>query len=93
MIFKFKKHDQLIAHKIPNGERIGESVHIRDIAHLGTVVIKCTRTRANHKEVATHEKHGLAMIPEKQGRNGMDIRHRSDLSESRATRRDNTKTA
>ena len=87
---KFNKHDQLSAHKIPSGERIGDLVRIRDIAHLGTVVIKCTETRAKYEDAATHKGHGIA---EKQDRNSKKIRFRGDMSESGPTKRDDTKPA
>ena len=89
----FKKNDKLSAHKDFNGERIDDSVLIRDIARFGTVVIKCTGTRANREDTETHKKHGLALISEKQDGTWKDIRQRGDLSESGAHRRDNTTTA
>ena len=92
-ILNFEKHDQLSAHKIPNGERINDFVRIRDIASLGTVVIKCAGTGANHEDVATHENHGLGLIPEKQDGSSDEIRHRGDLSESGTARRGTTITA
>ena len=93
-ILNSKKHDQLSAHKIPNSERIDDLVRIRDVAHLGTVVIKSTGTRANNQEdSATHKKDEFALIPVKQDGNWMEIRHRGALTESRATTTDNTTTA
>ena len=89
----FKKNDKLSAHKAFNDERIDDSVLIRDIAHFGTVVIKCTGTRADREDTETHKKHGLALISEKQDGTWKDIRQRGDLSESGAPRRDNTTTA
>ena len=83
---EFTEHDKLSAHKIPRGECIPDSVRIHDIAHLGTVVIKCNATKENHEDAATHKKHGLASIPEKQDENS-EIRHRGDLSEFGAARR------
>ena len=91
-ILKFNKHDQLGAHKIPRGQRIDDSVPIRDIAHLGAVVIKCKGTRANHEDSATHKKNGFVLIPVKQDGNWMEIRNRGALTESRTTT-DNTTTA
>ena len=87
---KFNEHDHLSAHKIPRGERINNLARIRDIAHLGTVVIKCTGTRANHEDAATRKKHVIALSPVKHDGNSKEIRHRSDSSKSRATRRNNT---
>ena len=80
-ILKFKKHDQLTAHKTPHGERIDDSLPIRDVAHPRTFVIKCTEKRANHKDAATHDG------------NSKVIRHIGDLSKPGATRRGNTTTA
>ena len=74
----FKEWDQLSAYKIPNDERIKESTCVRDIARLGTVVIKRTGTTVNHEHAATHHKHGLPEVhamPVKQD----GIRLRGDL--------------
>lgn len=86
----FKKDDQLSAHKISNDERIDDSVRIHKIAHLGTVVIKRTETRAIREDAATRKKHGFASISVKQNGNSNEIRHRSDLPQSEPRRRDNT---
>ena len=86
-ILNFKKHDQLSAHKIPYDQCIDGSVPIRQIAHLGTIVIKCTGRRANHEDSATHNNQGLALIPVKQGRSSKEIRHRGDLFKSGVTGR------
>ena len=86
-ILNFKKHDQLSAHKIPHDQRIDGSVPICQIAHLGTVVIKCTGRRANNEDSATHNNQKLALIPVKQGRGSKEIRHRGDLFKSGVTGR------
>ena len=85
----FKQDDQLSAHKIPNDERIGDSILIRDMAHLGTVVIKCTGRRANLESARTRSKRGLASIPGEQDENSKDTRQRSDLTQSEAAGGDN----
>ena len=90
---KFEKHDQLSAHEMPHGERIDDSVRIRDIAHLTTIVIRRTETRAIRGDAATRKKHGFASISAKQNGNSKEIRHRSDLPQSETRRRDNTKRA
>ena len=88
---EFEKHDQLSAHEIPHGKCIDDTARIRDIAHLTTIVIRRTETRAIREDAATRKKHGLASISVKQNGNRKEIRQRSDLPQSETRRRrDNT---
>lgn len=86
---KFGKHDRLSAHKIPYGERIDDSYRIHDIAHFGTIVIKHTGTTENYEDAASHIKYGFASLPVGQDGNSKETRHRCDLSQLEARRRDN----
>ena len=89
-ILRFKAHVHLTAHKIPSGERIDDSVCIRDIAHLGTVVIKCAGAGGNHENAANHQKCGLSVLPEKQFAISESIPHRGYLPEWLVKQNDKT---